>query len=66
MPSVVRLPHQCDRVWRGVRTSARKLVVGGDGATWLHFDLERDPGEEHNLAGEAGREAAAAALRQWL
>ncbi|MFM8619304.1 MAG: sulfatase-like hydrolase/transferase [Opitutaceae bacterium] len=61
MPSVVVLPHQCDRVWRGVRTSARKLVLGPDGAPWLFFDLERDPGERANLAedprsfGEIGR-----------
>jgi arylsulfatase A-like enzyme len=27
MPSVVRLPHQCDRAWRGVRTKTRKLVL---------------------------------------
>lgn len=55
MPSVVALPHQCDRVWRGVRTPARKLVVNPDGSPWLFFDLERDPGEEENLADDAAR-----------
>ena len=30
MPSVVRLPDQCDRVWAGVRTPARKLVLNED------------------------------------
>ncbi|MFM8895627.1 MAG: sulfatase-like hydrolase/transferase, partial [Actinomycetales bacterium] len=34
MPSVVQLPLQCDRVWRGVRTSGRKLVLGPGGAPW--------------------------------
>jgi arylsulfatase A-like enzyme len=66
MPSVVRLPQQCDRVWRGVRTPARKLVLNEDGAPWLFFDLERDPGEEHNLADEVGRAAELAACRRWL
>ena len=66
MPSVVRLPQQCDRVWRGVRTCTRKLVVSGDGEPWLYFDLEHDPGEEHNLAGEARHAAEVAELRRWL
>ncbi len=66
MPSVVRLPHQCDRVWRGVRTASRKLVVTEDGVPWLFFDLEHDPGEEHNVVGEAGRAAEVTELRRWL
>lgn len=52
MPSVVRLPLQCDRVWRGVRTAKRKLVLGEKGAPWLFFDLENDPLELTNLAGD--------------
>ncbi len=52
MPSVVELPHQCDRVWRGVRTKERKLVLNEDGTPWLLFDLEKDPGEMRNVAGE--------------
>ncbi len=51
MPSVVALPHQCDRVWRGVRMPARKLVLNDEGTPWLFFDLENDPGELTNLAG---------------
>lgn len=50
MPSVVRLPHQCDRVWRGVRTPGHKLVLNEDGSPWLCFDLREDPFELHNLA----------------
>ena len=63
MPSVVALPDQCDRVWSGVRSAGRKLVLGGDGAPWLLFDLERDPLELSNLAGDPSRAAEIAALR---
>ena len=52
MPSVVALPYQCDRVWRGARTKARKLVLNSDGQPWLFFDLEHDPLETRNLAAE--------------
>lgn len=62
MPSVVRLPHQGDREWRGVRTATRKLVWNEDGSPWLFFDLERDPGEERNLVGDPVRAAEIAAL----
>ena len=34
MPSVVRLPHQCDRVWRGWRSAAEKHVFNADGSEW--------------------------------
>lgn len=51
MPSVVALPDQCPRRWRGVRTASRKLVLDASGAVWLYHDLTRDPAEEHNLAG---------------
>ena len=53
MPSVVALPHQCDRVWRGVRTPTRKLVLNADGTPWLFFDLENDPMEMKNLVGDS-------------
>jgi arylsulfatase A-like enzyme len=55
MPSVVRLPRQCDRAWRGVRTRTRKLVLAEGGVPWLYFDLERDPGEEVNLRDDPAR-----------
>jgi arylsulfatase A-like enzyme len=64
MPSVVRLPHQCDRAWRGVRTATRKLVLNSDGSPWLFFDLARDPGETRNLAGDPAWAEELAALRR--
>lgn len=63
MPSVVALPHQCDRVWRGVRTATRKLVLNADGSPWLFFDLEKDPLEQRNLAAEPAWRAEIEALR---
>jgi arylsulfatase A-like enzyme len=55
MPSVVRLPDQCDRIWAAVRSATRKLVLNEDGSPWLFFDLEKDPLEERNLAGVPAR-----------
>lgn len=49
MPSVVRLPHQCGRVWHGWRSPERKFVFNADGTPWLEFDLRADPFEQHNL-----------------
>ena len=63
MPSVVALRHQCDRVWRGVRTPKRKLVLNADGSPWLLFDLCHDPGERENLAEEPSCAAELAELR---
>jgi arylsulfatase A-like enzyme len=62
MPSVVALPHQCDRVWRGVRTKKRKLVLNADGSPWLFFDLEQNPLEMKNLAGDPARAEEIAGL----
>ena len=62
MPSVVALPHQCDRVWRGLRTPQKKLVLDARGEPWLYFDLEQDPLEMNNLAGEPARRGEIAAL----
>jgi arylsulfatase A-like enzyme len=66
MPSVVALPHQCDRTWRGVRTPTRKLVLSTDGAPWLFFDLERDPLEMQNLAADPKRAAEIAEFARLL
>jgi arylsulfatase A-like enzyme len=43
MPSVVRLPHQCDRVWHGWRSAREKQVFNADGSLWYACDLVRDP-----------------------
>jgi arylsulfatase A-like enzyme len=66
MPSVVRLPDQGDRIWHGLRTRTRKLVLNADGTPWLFFDLERDPGELVNLAAEPARAGEMAELRRIL
>ena len=63
MPSVVALPHQCDRAWRGVRTKSRKLVLNADGSPWLLFDLENDPLEMKNLIADPTRAGEIAELR---
>jgi arylsulfatase A-like enzyme len=64
MPSVVRLPHQCDRIWRGVRTRSRKLVLDDHGAPWMYFDLDRDPWEQSNLTADPARGKEMEALRR--
>jgi arylsulfatase A-like enzyme len=63
MPSVVRQPLQCDRIWSGIRTRRRKLILTEDGAPWLFFDRESDPQEEHNLAALPERAEEIARLR---
>lgn len=35
MPSVVALPDQCDRLWRGEITATAKRIVTADGAPWI-------------------------------
>lgn len=62
MPSVVRLPDQCDRTWSGVRSATKKLVLNADGSPWLYFDLERDPLEMDNLVARASRAQEMAAM----
>jgi arylsulfatase A-like enzyme len=63
MPSVVALPHQCDRIWRGARTASWKTVLNADGTPWLCFDLQADPGEMRNLVGAERNSPRVAAWR---
>ncbi len=49
MPSVVALPHQCDRACSGWRSPTRKELFNADGSPWLKFNLSVDPGEAVNL-----------------
>jgi arylsulfatase A-like enzyme len=64
MPSVVKLPLQCDREWTAYRTGMRKLVLNADGSPWLYFDLEQDPLETRNLAGHPEWQAEMAEFRR--
>lgn len=64
MPSVVALPEQCDRVWSGLRSPTRKVVLNADGTPWLFFDLDEDPFELRNLVTVPSRRAELAALRE--
>ena len=66
MPSVVPRPLQCDRAWHGVRTPTRKLVLTEDGAPWLFFHLDQDPGEQRNLAADPAQAEEMAHLRRQL
>jgi hypothetical protein len=66
MPSVVHLPHQCDRAWRGVRTPGDKLVIEEGGEPWLYFDLKVDPLELTNRIHDAACAQRIAYLRTFL
>ncbi len=66
MPSAPDIPLQCPVSWRGFRSARRKLVLNADGIPWLYFDLERDPFELKNLAGDSARVAEIDDLRRLL
>jgi arylsulfatase A-like enzyme len=66
MPVAATIPLQCERAWRGFRTAKHKLILNADGSPWLYFDLEHDPFEMKNLAGEPSRFQEIEQLRQLL
>jgi len=66
MPAATEIPLQCPVAWRGFRSARHKLVLNDDGRPWLYFDLERDPLEMRNLAGEPAHVAEIAELARML
>ncbi|MBI2497397.1 MAG: sulfatase-like hydrolase/transferase [Opitutae bacterium] len=55
MPAATDIPLQCPHAWRGFRSAQHKLVLKADGRPWLYFDLQHDPLEMNNLAGDPAR-----------
>lgn len=55
MPTATEIAQQCPVAWRGFRSAKHKLVLNADGTPWLYFDLEKDPLEMNNLAGDPAR-----------
>lgn len=70
MPAATEIPLQCPHPWRGFRSPSHKLVLRPDAAgreePWLYFDLERDPLEMKNLAGEPARRGEIEALMRLM
>jgi arylsulfatase A-like enzyme len=82
MPAATEIAQQCPVAWRGFRSAQHKLVLkadepnelgslpaGGSGQglrPWLYFDLEKDPLELRNLAGEPERQAEIEELKRLL
>lgn len=64
MPSATEIALQCPVAWRGFRSAKHKLVLNADGSPWMYFDLERDPLEMKNLAGDPARREEIEALRK--
>ena len=66
MPVAPAIPQQCERAWRGYRTAKHKLILNADGTPWLYFDLEHDPLEMKNLAGDPASRGEIEELRRLL
>ncbi len=62
MPAATEIALQCPDPWRGFRSAKHKLVLRADGSPWLYFDLEHDPLEMKNLAGDPARRQEIAEL----
>ena len=66
MPTATDIPLQCPVAWRGFRSGQHKLVLNADGSPWLYFDLEHDPLERKNLAGDPARAGEIAELMRLM
>lgn len=66
MPAATEIAQQCPVAWRGFRSAQHKLVLNEDGTPWLYFDLEQDPLEMKNLAGDPARSGEIEELRKWI
>ncbi|HKB57141.1 MAG TPA: sulfatase-like hydrolase/transferase [Lacunisphaera sp.] len=66
MPSATEIPLQCPVAWRGFRSAKHKLVLNADGTPWLYFDLEHDPLEMKNLAGDPARQREIEELKRLM
>jgi hypothetical protein len=66
MPAATEIAQQCPVAWRGFRSAQHKLVLNEDGTPWLYFDLEKDPLEMKNLAGDPARSGEIETLRRLL
>ncbi len=80
MPAATEIAQQCPVAWRGFRSAQHKLVLKADEPTelgpspaggsgqglrpWLYFDLEKDPLEMKNLAGDPARSGEIEDLRK--
>jgi len=63
MPAATEIALQCPVAWRGFRSAKHKLVLNADGTPWLYFDLEKDPLEMKNLAGDPARSGE---IAEWV
>ena len=66
MPSATEIALQCPVAWRGFRSAKHKLVLNADGSPWLYFDLEKDPLEMKNLAGDPARSGEMREMMKWI
>jgi len=66
MPAATEIAQQCPVAWRGFRSAQHKLVLTEDGAPWLYFDLEKDPLEMKNLAGDPARQGEIEAFKRLI
>jgi arylsulfatase A-like enzyme len=66
MPAAPPIPLQCPHAWRGFRSAQHKLVLNAEGAPWLYFNLERDPLEMNNLAGDPAHHGKIAELQRLM